>query len=180
MATTLNGTPYVESSDLVANYPAISLALANKVDSFAKIRQVVRATDATRRTTTSLSYVDVTGMSVTITPQKSTSAIIIACFFIGNIANATTNTSAGNFRLADSSNNAISGAQDELFGLVNFTRVGGTSEIYLPLAIWGYATPATTSATTYKMRFNSGDAGATVRVLNDVTTGQLYAIEVSA
>jgi hypothetical protein len=32
MAVTAGGTPYVESSDLVASYPATSLALANKVD----------------------------------------------------------------------------------------------------------------------------------------------------
>jgi hypothetical protein len=32
MALTPEGTPYVESSDLVANYPAASLALANRVD----------------------------------------------------------------------------------------------------------------------------------------------------
>jgi hypothetical protein len=32
MATTADGTPYVESSDLVANYPAVSLALANQID----------------------------------------------------------------------------------------------------------------------------------------------------
>ena len=32
MATTAAGTPYVESSDLVANYPGVSLALANHID----------------------------------------------------------------------------------------------------------------------------------------------------
>jgi len=32
MATTLPGSPYVESSDLVANYPAVSEALAERVD----------------------------------------------------------------------------------------------------------------------------------------------------
>lgn len=32
MALTPEGTPYVESSDLVANYPAASLSLANRVD----------------------------------------------------------------------------------------------------------------------------------------------------
>jgi len=32
MAVTAGGTPYVESSDLVANYPGASLALANRVD----------------------------------------------------------------------------------------------------------------------------------------------------
>jgi len=32
MAVTAAGTPYVESSDLVANYPGVSLSLANRVD----------------------------------------------------------------------------------------------------------------------------------------------------
>ncbi len=32
MAVTAAGTPYVESSDLVANYPGASLSLANRVD----------------------------------------------------------------------------------------------------------------------------------------------------
>lgn len=32
MALTPGGSPYVESSDLVANYPAVSLAVANKID----------------------------------------------------------------------------------------------------------------------------------------------------
>ena len=35
MATTPAGNPYVESSDLVANYPATSLALANRLDKYA-------------------------------------------------------------------------------------------------------------------------------------------------
>lgn len=32
MAVTPGGSPYVESSDLVANYPAVSLAVAQKID----------------------------------------------------------------------------------------------------------------------------------------------------
>ena len=32
MALTPEGTPYIESTDLVANYPAASLSLANRVD----------------------------------------------------------------------------------------------------------------------------------------------------
>jgi hypothetical protein len=37
MATTAGGTPYVESSDLVANYPAISLDLAEHIDTKANL-----------------------------------------------------------------------------------------------------------------------------------------------
>ena len=38
-----------------------------------KVLQVVRATDSTQRTTNNTDWEDVTGMSVTITPQKSNS-----------------------------------------------------------------------------------------------------------
>ncbi|HEY7824430.1 MAG TPA: hypothetical protein VIG24_16430, partial [Acidimicrobiia bacterium] len=51
---------------------------ASKLDlAGGKILQIVRATDSTVRSTTSTSYVDVTGMSVTITPQINTSAILL-------------------------------------------------------------------------------------------------------
>lgn len=47
MATTLPGSPYVESSDLVANYPAVSEALAERVD----LVGVLPFADAAARTT---------------------------------------------------------------------------------------------------------------------------------
>jgi hypothetical protein len=71
MAVTAGGTPYVEASDLVADYPATSLALANKVDTkldnaptdnaqsgatytfvLADARQLVSATNASAKTFT--------------------------------------------------------------------------------------------------------------------------------
>lgn len=71
MAVTSGGTPYVESSDLVANYPSTSLSLANKVDTkldnalaanaqagatytfvLADARQLVAATNAGTKTFT--------------------------------------------------------------------------------------------------------------------------------
>lgn len=33
MATTVDGTPYVQGSDNITSYPTTSLALANRVDS---------------------------------------------------------------------------------------------------------------------------------------------------
>ena len=135
-----------------------------------KILQIVRATDATSRTTTSTSFVDVTGMSVTITPQKSNSAVLLVCIFNAVILSA---SGIIYFRLADSSNNAISGANDMRFGSTSADTKGSSQTLI------GYATPATTSATTYKLRFMS-ETGATVTVANNQNTGQLYAIEVSA
>lgn len=216
MALTPEGTPYVESTDLVANYPAASLSLANRVDlvgviPFAnaaarttaiptptdgqftylqdtnstefyngsafealggKILQVVRATDTTNRSTTSLTYVDVTGMSVTITPQKSTSVILIISAYI--LRNFGTNNAGGGAIITDSSNNTISGAEGTN---INFS-VGNSTDIRTPQTLIGYATPATTSAVTYKLRFRR-EVGTT-EIRNDWNTGQLFAIEVSA
>jgi hypothetical protein len=164
MATTAGGTPYVESSDLVANYPAVSLALAEHIDDLpATVLQVVRATDVTQRLTTSTSFVDA-NISVTITPQKSTSAILI-------IHSAQTNMGAGvrvETQITDSSNIAISGAEN--------TDSAGGRALFTALA---WATPATTSATTYKARFRSSNGGSAL-LENATNTGQMYAIEVSA
>ena len=181
-STPIFGFPYPESSDLVANYPALGQDLAEDIESvlsagFGKVLQVVRATDTTNRTTTSTSFVDVTGMSVTITPQKSTSAILIMGIGMTGKQVASDNL-IYEFLLSDSSNNAISGAENTFFGTVNVTGTG-TREFYSPISIIGYATPATTFAVTYKMRFRTSGSG-TVNLINASQTGQMYAIEVSA
>jgi len=168
--TPVFGFPYPDPSDLVANYPALGQQLAEDVEAEfllrGKILQVVRATDATQRSTTSATFVDVTGMTVTITPQKSTSAILLFATFTAQAGT----TGTARFQITDNSNTAISGAQDTYMGL--------TSTINTGLVLWGYATPATTSATTYKTRFAS--SGGTVVLYNQLQTGQMYAIEVSA
>jgi hypothetical protein len=173
MATTANGTPYVESSDLVANYPAVSLALAEHIDDFTgKVLQVVRATDATNRTTTSATFVDA-NLSVTITPQRSTSAIILLWNVWGAFSGATSVSRALQLAITDSSNNFLSGARTS-YGSVSTDGVARHTII-------GYSTPATVSATTYKARFGGDGTGATTTTLRNVDSdGQLYAIEVSA
>ena len=177
MAVTANGTPYVESSDLVANYPGVSLALANHIDDVSAILQIVRATDVTTRTTTSATYVDVTGMSVTITPQKSTSAIMVIATFNSQTIDSAGGATEAYYQITDTSNSAISGTQENAQAVGNTGAT--TTFLYNTVTIIGYATPATTSATTYKLRFRQGSA-TLVTVANAVTTGQLYAIEVSA
>jgi hypothetical protein len=143
-----------------------------------KVLQVVRATDATFRNTTSASYVDVTGMSVTITPQRSTSAVLLLAIFYGSVLNNTAGTSSeGRVQLTDSSNNAISGAEDMQLALsaTNPTNL----LVGVPFTLIGYATPATTSAVTFKMRMKVTTASS-IRIENQINIGQIYAIEVSA
>jgi hypothetical protein len=148
-------------------------------DGFGRVLQVVRATDVTDRSTTSTSFVDVTGMSVTITPQKSTSAIILISSFVVDSRTGGTETQ---FRLqiTDSSNNTISGAENLIGGIVNWTRSTTAGLTFAPITIIAYATPATTSAVTYKTRFKVNEATTDLKIANGGTTGQMYAIEVAA
>ena len=182
----INGIPYVESSDLVSAYPAASQALAQEVsDQLAskldlaggKILQIVRATDSTQRTTTSTSFVDA-DISVTITPQKSNSAILLIWTANVFVTGTDAGTLFGRVTITDNSNNSLVGNRASI-GSVNIT-ITGTAENLHTFTLVGYSTPATTSATTYKGRMLSGSASTTMRVRNDEYTGQLYAIEVSA
>jgi len=143
------------------------------------VLQVVRATDSTDRSTTSSSYVDVTGLSVTITPQKSDSAIIVQLFADWYCEWSTGDVGYTQVRITDTSNNAISGAEANYFGNSNLTGISTRTNLS-NIIVLGYATPATTSAVTYKVRFKSATANVTSVFRNATTTAQLYAIEVSA
>jgi hypothetical protein len=134
-----------------------------------KILQIVRATDSTDRTTTSASLVDAS-ISVTITPQINTSAVLL--IYTARVQVASTDQIR--LVITDNSNNTISGSENHSFGAAS----GGLTQS--PVALIAYATPATINATTYKVRFASNNLGLTQTLLNSAATGQLYAIEVSA
>jgi hypothetical protein len=151
------------------------LAAADLNDTFAaklnlaggKILQIVRATDTTLRTTTSGSMVDAS-ISVTITPQYSTSSVLLIWSYKAAV------TTSGNYiltQITNASNSAISGTQQGVF------RSAVADQEVMQILI-GFDSPATTSATTYKGRFSS--ISGTVTLGNSTITGQLYAIEVSA
>ena len=157
--------------------PAIELDAAGKLWlAGGKILQVVRAADGTRRSTTSTSFVDLTGVSVAITPQKSDSAILLIFSVYAETETSTTGDHRSIFAITDNSNNVITSG-----GMGNFNySFSGTCYHDDSMTLVGYATPATTSATTYKARFRVSAATTTVLALNDLGTAQLYAIEVSA
>ncbi len=134
------------------------------------ILQVVRATDSTERSTTSTSFTDVTGMSVTITPSSATSEIIvIATGYVTTVADTYPYI---NIQLTDSSNSTMTGAEVAKWG-------AGTVGSENGIVIIGHDSPATTSAVTYKVRFKS-EGGQTVRFRNNLQDGQMFAFEVSA
>ena len=183
----INGIPYVESTDLVSGWPTISQSvaqevsdqLASKLDATSQtIIQIVRATDNQGRSTTSTTYVDVTGASVTITPQESDSAILVVANYLGSPFRASGTTQVSmDVRITDSSGNPISGAERAVTG-TSGGAVGG--DWYFPSLLIAYATPATTSAVTYKLQFKSESASTSARVIGSNMTTEMYAIEVAA
>jgi carbon monoxide dehydrogenase subunit G len=132
-----------------------------------KLKQLVRATDATSRSTTSATFTDA-NISVTITPTSATSTVLLIWSFRVYIGASSTD---GAFQITDSSDVAISGAEDAAFG---------NQALADQFTLFGYASPATTSATTYKGRFMRAGGAGTVFTQNQLVTGQLYALEIGA
>jgi hypothetical protein len=132
-----------------------------------KVLQVVRATDTTLRSTSSTSFVDAS-ISVTITPTKNTSTILVLWAASVYVASS----SAGYQQISDSANVALNGAEGG--GFANLGESMDATQF-----IVGYSTPATTSATTYKGRFRV-HAGSGFVIDNTQNTGQLIALEISA
>jgi hypothetical protein len=118
-------------------------------------------------------------MSVTITPKSATSSIIIEAFFGANVQSTTTGSRTGSYKLTDSSNNGISGAENIEFGFINSTS-GIAYLKYGFLSLRAYVTTGSTSAVTYKLRFSAVASNVTTSVRNDASTGQMFATEVSA
>jgi hypothetical protein len=168
MSLQLSGNGVVTGLDSVGSSD-LGTVLGSKLDlAGGKIMQIVRATDSTDRSTTSTSFVDAS-ISVTITPQKNDSAILLLWTFQTRFA-------SGDYivtQISDASNNNLSGN----------SFIGSTTA--LDNAAWpginvGYSTPTTTNATTYKGRFRS-ENGSTALIFNSTLgLGQLYALEVSA
>ena len=148
--------------------------LGSKLDlAGGKILQIVRATDATQRSTTNTSYVDA-NLSVTITPQVNTSEILLIASFGALMSRSSSGAMAGEFQITDASDNALSGAQGAEFTVKNGTEYSAT------LQLIARDTPSTINATTYKVRFRNQASDNTVFIRNTVSTAQFYAIEVSA
>ena len=115
------------------------------------VLQVVSTHKTDVFTTTSTSYADITGLSVTITPYFSTSKIMVMAHLMGDTsaAEATTiqlvrgSTAVGNANTA--SNRTVSMTTVSTF---ETNRPSSTAFFYLD-------SPATTAATTYKIQIRT-------------------------
>jgi len=119
-----------------------------------KVLQVINGTVG-YTTTSSASYVD-TGLTATITPLFSTSKILVLVSL--NMISTTANSQAILFRLTDGSGNPLQ-------VMINYTYSSATSTAPIVSSLSYLHSPATTSATTYKIQFASN--GTNTLRLND-------------
>jgi len=110
---------------------------------------VVSVTKTDTFTTTSTSYTDITGLTVSITPSSATSKVLVLFnVFLGQ------NTSAfANLRLVrDSTDIAIGDASSTLDQVTASSWTGGADNHFTVASASFLDSPATTSATTYKVQ----------------------------
>jgi len=113
------------------------------------VLQVVSTTKVDVTSSTSATYADITGMSVSITPTSATSKILV-------MFSANTSDSAGTnntlLRLVRNSTNLAVGTEGTSNNGTNFIRVPDNLTVYCACMNF-LDSPATTSSTTYKLQW---------------------------
>jgi hypothetical protein len=151
---------YIEASNIVQYYDGAAWATVGPTAS--KIAQVVSTTKTDTFTTTSATYVDVTGLSLSITPTLNTSKIYLVATMAG--AGQTVNTQGfGQFvrnttaiGVGDAAGSRIQ-ATFPIAILANTFTAFGLNASFLD-------SPATTSATTYKIQIRNETGSGTVYI----------------
>lgn len=139
-----------------------------------KVLQVVQATISTDTTVTSTSYTD-TGVTATITPSAATSKVMI-------IVTQLVSFSTGGNSDAGLSMNIMRGATQvyEIAQNQAFTLNQNTTTAH-PIAINYLDSPATTSATTYKLQGKlNATSGRSARFQQNSATSNILLLEIGA
>jgi len=171
MSTIIDGTAGI-------TFPVVAGSTSAVQASSGKVLQVVSTTKTDTFTTTSTSFTDITGISVSITPSSATSKILVICSLqFGN----SSGSGYAIFRmLRDASviNNGIAaGSRNSgILGGNIFNADGNTGSI---LATNFLDSPSTTSATTYKMQV-AQTAGSTAYIGTGNSDGNISGIVRSA
>jgi hypothetical protein len=137
-----------------------------------QVLQVVNATTSTQVTTATTTYVD-TGLTATITPKFATSKILVIASLNGGLS--ITPASGAQLRLLR--NGSQISFIDDVALLTNASsaNLGGTAGNVNYLD-----SPATTSATTYKIQFNSRANLVTMAFQFNSSTSYITLMEIAA
>lgn len=135
------------------------------------VLQVVNANTTTSFTTTSTTGVDI-GLSATITPKFSTSKILITVH-IGGAGKYTTDTRFSMYLIRNSTQISTFTVAAGFSQSTNFNYIGSVSTEYLD-------SPATTSATTYKVQMINILGTGTVVAQIDSSMSTITLTEIAA
>jgi hypothetical protein len=134
------------------------------------VLQTVTAELSTAAFSSSTSYAD-TGLTATITPKSSSSKVLVIT--ANQIAKTAGNTDNGvNLRIL----RGATTIQENKFALFTGTTVIGVGCI----SMVSLDSPATTSATTYKVQFANVIAASRVEYSNNTTTSTIVLMEIAA
>ena len=126
-----------------------------------RIGQVVQATTSSSTSTTSTSYVDATGMTATITPTLSNSKVLVTMSFDVSTEGTPSSAIATLVQMVRDATAVYSGATVLAFT----TQLTSTAVFTTRFSLSYVDSPATTSATTYKLQLKRS-TGATASSIN--------------
>jgi hypothetical protein len=136
-------------SSVLNAIPATANSVARTYMPVGSVLQVVSTTKTDSFSSSSTSLVDVTGLSVSITPTNATSKILV----FGTIMTNTIVDSIMTFQLVRGSTNiSIGGNAFSFVGTIGNYFQSNTSDSLLPNAFHFLDSPSTTSSTTYKVQ----------------------------
>ena len=136
----------------------LTAAQMNDLRGAFRVLQVVSTAKTDTFSTTSTTFVDLTGLTVSITPSSANSKVLIIC----NIGVTNTSTASG------MASKLVRGATDIGIGdaassRTRATKAGvGNAARNLDLSFTFLDSPATTSATTYKVQVMTGNGGTLI------------------
>jgi len=119
------------------------------------VLQVIETVKTNSFSTSSTSFIDVTGLSVSITPKFSTSRILV---FVSLMTSNSVNSRFNMFNLVRNSTNLLQPASSQS-GSSSRTSYLAAEQSAMTVAFQYTDSPATTSATTYKIQTATNSGG---------------------
>ena len=165
MPVTINGAGLASGVTSVPNLQSFPAGprLANVNMPVGSVLQVVQAVKTDTFSTTSTTMTDITGLSVSITPTSSTSKILVFMNTSISCGNGSDVNHVGVQIVRNSTAIFVGdarGTRMQATGIVNTTTAGQMNH---PSAVY-LDSPATTSATTYKLQIKTTNASYTANV----------------
>ena len=142
-----------------------------------KVLQVQSTLNGNDFSTTSTSFTDVTGMSLTITPSATDSKILLLCN-----TNTLQNTDTAYWAMRWE--RAISGGATTNIGHgtygLSFARSAQAHDFWGGVGMTYLDSPSTTSAVTYQVQASTTGSGSLTIGVNTSSTNSVYALEIGA